>query len=89
MAGRLAILYPHMGVGGEGLGDGAGRRPPGPLSQMLISILRHPFRGGIDIEALVPDKTHGGEVEFLGQFQGHGGGGRDRGQDGDAGPDTF
>ena len=40
---------------------------------------RHPLRRGVDIEALVPDEAHGGEVEFPGQFQGHGGGGRDRG----------
>ena len=59
------------------------------LSPKFISLLRHPFMGGIDIEALVPDEAHGGEVEFPGQFQGHGGGGRDRGQNRDAGPDTF
>src|SRR5208337_2871755 len=45
-----------------------------------------PLRVAVDIESPVPDEAGQGEVEFLGQFQGHGGGGGDRRQDGDAGP---
>jgi hypothetical protein len=40
-------------------------------------------------EALAPDGGDAGEPHFLGQFQGHGGGGRKRGQDGNAGPNAF